>query len=177
MKLTAFLIHVGSLYLASAQNTSIHIYPRAPLDPYFEVIATSPVAAIASILVPKTGKVVIMERITGGAEGTTHSVEFDTLTNEFRPLTLFEDSFCGGGIISPETSARIVNAGGYKDDAVQNVVDYTPCGQPGSFGTCDWRDLKSFSPLQIPRWYPTALPLPSGRSAIISGKDVDPFIF
>jgi hypothetical protein len=62
-------------------------------------------------LIPNTGKVVFIERISGGAAGTTHAEELDVPSGKIRPLVLPADAWCSGGFISPEASGRFVNIG------------------------------------------------------------------
>ena len=137
--------------------------------PYFELLATGLVAGIAGILAPNTGKVIMIERLFGGTAGNVHAQELDYTNGKLRALTMTTDAYCSGGFISPDPEARIFNAGGYSGEALKGILDFTPCGTPGTFGTCDLKNLKDYTTLKVARWYPTLLPLPSGRIAVMSG--------
>ena len=96
----------------------------------------------------------LLERIYDGNDSTTHASEFDYTTNQFRNLTIESDVFCSAGTLLPDASARLVNVGGWSNASLQAIRLFTPCGTPGTFGTCDWEENDQVVALQVSlhRW-------------------------
>ena len=69
-------------------------------------IAVGLVAPIHVALVPNSGKVIFLERINGGAAGTTHTQEFDPISGQSRALQMTSDAFCSSGFISPDAQGK-----------------------------------------------------------------------
>jgi hypothetical protein len=137
----------------------------------FQTISTAPISAIHGALAPKTGKVILLERFDGGLKHSSHSAEFDYHTGYSKTLSTLTDIFCSTGFVAPNLQGTIYNVGGWTGQSLEAVRDYVPCGNPGLFGQCDWHEDPSKALLQLPRWYPSALPLSTGRVAIIGGTD------
>ena len=154
-----------------AQSNTTHLYPRqnVPGASYIQQIAVGLVAPIHIVQSPRTGKIIFLERVNGGSAGTTHSQEFDVQSGFSRPLNLLSDTFCSAGFISPDPLGRVFNVGGWDGPALEAIRHLTPCGIPGQFGQCDWIENAQVAALKVPRWYPSALPLASGRVVIIGG--------
>ncbi|KAI8586351.1 glyoxal oxidase N-terminus-domain-containing protein [Geranomyces variabilis] len=126
---------------------------------------------------PNTGKILTIERFSGGKVGTTHVYEFDYTTLTFRPLHVLTDIFCSCAFQIAD--GRVVSFGGYTNDnlgqALTGVRIYTPSGAPGIDGTTDWFEDPTKSILQVNRWYPGSHALPDGRIVAIGGTtDVAP---
>ena len=90
-------------------------------DPTIQQIAIGLVAPIHVVQSPRSGKVLFLERINGGQQGTTHAAEFDPLTGESRVLHLLTDTFCSAGFISPDSRGRVFNVGGWDGPALEAV--------------------------------------------------------
>ncbi|KAJ3085000.1 hypothetical protein HK102_000408 [Quaeritorhiza haematococci] len=73
-------------------------------------------------------------------------------------------------MVLPEASGRLINVGGWSGPALQGVRFYTPSGAPRVQGTTDWMEDYTGYSLRVPRWYPTTLPLPNGKLAVIGGQ-------
>jgi len=140
-----------------------------------QLVTTGYVSPSAVVWMPNN-KILMLERLfiasgaSSGTRGPWHSQEFDPSTNFVRPLTLPQNAWCAGGVVSPEPSGRVISFGGYDRASVANIMDFVPCGAPGQPGTCGWRALNSYVTLKQARWYPTALPLPSGRILVLGGS-------
>ncbi|KAF5818030.1 putative galactose oxidase [Helianthus annuus] len=90
---------------------------------------------------------------------TAHSIEYDVVSNTFRPLMVQTDVWCSSGSLVAD--GTIVQTGGFNDgDHVVRV--YKSCDK------CDWKELKAG--LINRRWYATNHLLPSGRQIIIGGR-------
>ncbi|GAA0173855.1 hypothetical protein Leryth_002068 [Lithospermum erythrorhizon] len=95
---------------------------------------------------------------------SAHSVLYDPVTNEFRPLTVRTDIWCSSGAVLAD--GTLVQTGGYNDgDEVIRIIS------PGDAGNdfCDWVEFPGF--LSKRRWYATNQILPDGRVIIIGGRD------
>ncbi|KAJ3318084.1 hypothetical protein HDU76_000940, partial [Blyttiomyces sp. JEL0837] len=121
-----------------------------------------------------TNKVVMLERVAGGAPNTTHAYELDYSTNDyrvaFREMHVSTDVFCSAGLMLPDAKGRILNVGGWADVSLEGVRLYTPTGSAGVNGTTDWEEDVAKLHLQVPRWYPSALQLLNGSIAVIGGE-------
>jgi hypothetical protein len=135
----------------------------------FEIVATGMISTIHAVLAPRTGKILQLERFDLGQVGTHHSAEFDYHTAYSRMMSTLTDIFCCTGFVAPD--GRVFSVGGWNAEALHAVRYVTPCGNPGLFGDCDWFEDASQAELQLPRWYPSALPLADGRIAVIGGTD------
>ncbi|KAK9050640.1 hypothetical protein SSX86_007626 [Deinandra increscens subsp. villosa] len=90
---------------------------------------------------------------------TAHSIEYDLLSDTFRPLMVQTDVWCSSASLLPD--GTIVQTGGFNDgDHVVRV--YKSCDD------CDWQEIKSG--LTNRRWYATNHLLPGGRQIIIGGR-------
>ncbi|MED6138032.1 hypothetical protein PIB30_070533 [Stylosanthes scabra] len=93
---------------------------------------------------------------------TAHSVEYDVVSNTFRPLFVQTDVWCSSGYVSP--NGTLVQTGGF-NDGDRAVRTFTPCS--GS-STCDWIEFPG--QLSVRRWYATNQKLPDGRQIVIGGR-------
>lgn len=91
---------------------------------------------------------------------TAHSVDYNSLTNTFRPLTVLTDTWCSSGATLP--NGTLVQTGGFNDGEFV-VRTFQP-----SCRTCDWVELPNT--LLERRWYATNHVLPDGKSIIIGGR-------
>lgn len=137
-----------------------------------QIVATNPIAPISVVQEPRTGKLILMERMNaeGLFAGAQPSCEYDVVSRQCRPLAMLTDAFCSAGFISPEGSGRLFNIGGWNGPSLEAVRTFSPCGIPGTFGQCIWAENQNVAALQVPRWYPTAVPLPNGRVLILGGS-------
>ncbi|CAI9116876.1 OLC1v1018148C1 [Oldenlandia corymbosa var. corymbosa] len=93
---------------------------------------------------------------------TAHSVEYDVVRNNFRPLNVLTDVWCSSGSVMPD--GTLYQTGGFNDG--ERVVRYfRPCN---SGGLCDWTELNNS--LLAKRWYATNHALPDGRQIIVGGR-------
>ncbi|TYH72880.1 hypothetical protein ES332_D05G286900v1 [Gossypium tomentosum] len=90
---------------------------------------------------------------------TAHSVEYDVLTNTFRPLMVQTDVWCSSGAIMP--NGNLVQTGGF-NDGERRVRTFSPCS------TCDWQETPNG--LAAKRWYASNHILPDGRQIIVGGR-------
>ncbi|KAI8929563.1 glyoxal oxidase N-terminus-domain-containing protein [Entophlyctis helioformis] len=170
MRLPAKTVFSAAAAAAAVALFSGHAAAQTPaLDGFFQIVAQGLVASIHAVLLPRTGKVMMLERIDGGQAGTVHAMEFDTTTFAVRPVAFASDVFCSAGFVSPDPLARVFNVGGWIGPALEAVRVFVPCGTPGLFGQCQWAEDATLAALKVPRWYPTALPLANGRVAVIGG--------
>ncbi|KAJ3410744.1 hypothetical protein HDV05_003283 [Chytridiales sp. JEL 0842] len=113
------------------------------------------------------------------------SVEYDYVTDTFRPLTLKTNIFCGGGTLLPD--GRMMVTGGAENftdlGGILNgerrlrilessgSVSESAAG-PARFGTADWWDDpdEPLLSLKDERWYPTSLTLPTGHIFNLGGS-------
>ncbi|KAK4794630.1 hypothetical protein SAY86_012624 [Trapa natans] len=94
---------------------------------------------------------------------TAHSVEYDTISNTFRPLMVQTDVWCSSGAAMPD--GRLIQTGGF-NDGERRVRIFDPC-QAGSLA-CDWQEIDGG--LLARRWYATNQLLPDGRQIVIGGR-------
>ncbi|KAK7310947.1 hypothetical protein RJT34_08759 [Clitoria ternatea] len=90
---------------------------------------------------------------------TAHSIEYDIVSNTFRPLFVQTDVWCSSGSLFPD--GTLVQTGGF-NDGDRAVRTFTPCP------TCDWHEIDIG--LAARRWYATNHILPDGRQIIIGGR-------
>ncbi|XAR64170.1 hypothetical protein NMG60_11024412 [Bertholletia excelsa] len=90
---------------------------------------------------------------------TAHSVEYDFISNTFRPLVVLTDVWCSSGAVFPD--GRLVQTGGF-NDGDRAVRVFQPCSG------CDWEEIDDG--LAQRRWYATNHILPDGRQIIIGGR-------
>ncbi|XP_068645925.1 aldehyde oxidase GLOX-like [Aristolochia californica] len=90
---------------------------------------------------------------------SAHSVEYDVLSNAFRPLMVLTDTWCSSGAVAPD--GRLVQTGGFNDgDKAARV--FQPCDG------CDWEETQ-FA-LTERRWYASNQILPDGRAIVVGGR-------
>ncbi|KAL5778145.1 hypothetical protein ACOSP7_011071 [Xanthoceras sorbifolium] len=92
---------------------------------------------------------------------TAHSVEYDVLSNTFRPLMVQTDVWCSSGAVMPD--GRLIQTGGF-NDGERRIRVFQPC----SNGNCDWVEVENG--LVGRRWYATNHILPDGRQIVIGGR-------
>ncbi|KAF5740824.1 galactose oxidase [Tripterygium wilfordii] len=91
---------------------------------------------------------------------TAHSVEYNVLSNEFRPLMVQTDVWCSSGAVTPD--GRLIQTGGF-NDGDRKVRIMSACD-----GGCDWVEVGNG--LAARRWYATNHILPDGKQIIIGGR-------
>ncbi|OMO75316.1 hypothetical protein COLO4_26185 [Corchorus olitorius] len=91
---------------------------------------------------------------------TAHSVEYNVLTNKFRPLTVQNDTWCSSGAIMPD--GNFIQTGGSLEGG-RSVRLINPCNN-----NCDWQEFPNG--LAAPRWYASNHILPDGRQIIVGGR-------
>ncbi|XP_062100703.1 aldehyde oxidase GLOX-like [Humulus lupulus] len=97
----------------------------------------------------------------GAKDCSAHSVEYNVITNKFRPLTVQTNVWCSSGSAMPD--GTLAQTGG-SFEGERRVRLFTPCG-----GTnCDWQEVNLG--LAKSRWYSTNHILPDGRQIIIGGR-------
>ncbi|XP_074279360.1 aldehyde oxidase GLOX-like [Silene latifolia] len=91
---------------------------------------------------------------------TAHSVEYNVLSNTYRPLNIISDTWCSSG--TTLIDGCLLQSGGWQ--AGERVFrTFTPCP------TCDWEELSD--KLFQRRWYASNHILPNGKIIIIGGRD------
>ncbi|KAK0577273.1 hypothetical protein LWI29_030513 [Acer saccharum] len=93
---------------------------------------------------------------------TAHSVEYDVLSNTFRPLMVQTDVWCSSGAVMPDGS--LIQTGGF-NDGERRIRIFKPCGTNNG---CDWVEVENG--LAARRWYATNHILPDGRQIVIGGR-------
>jgi len=92
-----------------------------------------------------------------------HSVLFDPIKNQLRPLKILTDTWCSSGSFLPNGS--LLQTGGDLD-GFKKIRIFNPCDSTGS---CDWEELNDVE-LSEGRWYATNQILPDGSVIIIGGR-------
>ncbi|KAK2660664.1 hypothetical protein Ddye_007197 [Dipteronia dyeriana] len=93
---------------------------------------------------------------------TAHSIEYNVLSNKFRPLTVHTDTWCSSGTVMP--NGTLIQTGGNKNGGrVIRII------KPCSDGKCDWVEVKNV--LEMKRWYATNHILLDGRQIVIGGRN------
>ncbi|CAI8606546.1 unnamed protein product [Vicia faba] len=90
---------------------------------------------------------------------TAHSVEYNVISNTFRPLFVQTDVWCSSGGVNP--AGTLVQTGGF-NDGDRTVRTFEPCNN------CDWREIPGG--LTARRWYATNHILHDGRQIVIGGR-------
>jgi hypothetical protein len=145
--------------------------PEQKATGIFDMIAVGLISTIHGVQAPNTGKIIQLERFDLGQMGTNHNSEFDYHTGYSRSLSSLTDIFCSTGFVSTSPDGKIFNVGGWNGPSLEAVRSITPCGNPGFFCKSNWIEDNTVAVLKLPRWYPTSLPLPSGKVAIIGGTN------
>ncbi|KAJ3034714.1 hypothetical protein HDV00_004759 [Rhizophlyctis rosea] len=132
----------------------------------FNYFVTSPIVPLSVAAIPGTTQVLLIEREAGGKKGTTHTYTLNYATGAFAPLTMKTDMFCVGG--SMMSDGRIVAMGGWTGaPSLHGIRVFTAGG--------DWQDQYDAAHLLVPRWYPSAVLLPSGKIWVLGGAtDMQP---
>ncbi|KAK3231750.1 hypothetical protein Dsin_003631 [Dipteronia sinensis] len=93
---------------------------------------------------------------------TAHSIEYNVLSNTFRPLMVHTDTWCSSGTLMP--NGTLIQTGGNKNGGrVIRII------KPCSDDKCDWVEVKNV--LDMKRWYATNHILPDGRQIVIGGRN------
>jgi hypothetical protein len=85
----------------------------------------------------------------------------------WRTMHVQDEIFCSASLVLPDKTARILNIGGWSDDALLGIRMLTP----SLTGPTDWQQDAGNAKLQRPRWYPTALLMSNGSILIVGGED------
>lgn len=89
---------------------------------------------------------------------TAHALEYDVVSNSFRPLYVHTNVWCSSGSVSPD--GRLIQTGGFNDgDRAVRMI--SPCPD------CDWEEQDNG--LAERRWYATNHILSDGRQIIVGG--------
>ena len=116
------MLHLFLYFFGYGSCTNSSLFNRQYIaNPTIQQIAVGLVAPIHIVQSPRAGKVLFLERIDGGQQGTTHAQEFDPLTGKSRALNLITDTFCSAGFISPDAKGRVFNVGGWDGPALEAV--------------------------------------------------------
>lgn len=89
---------------------------------------------------------------------TAHSVEYDSLTNSIRALSIYSDPFCSAGAFLP--NGTLLQTGGDKEG--NRTIRFI---NPGP--TDDWSEITPY--LFVKRWYVTSQILPTGNVILVGG--------
>ncbi|KAK0575940.1 hypothetical protein LWI29_009382 [Acer saccharum] len=89
---------------------------------------------------------------------TAHSVEYDVLSNTFRPLMVQSNVWCSSGAVMPDGS--LIQTGGFKEGD-RRIRIFKSCSD------CDWVEVENG--LAVTRWYATNHILPKGEQIVIGG--------
>ncbi|WCJ26640.1 glyoxal oxidase-related protein [Euphorbia peplus] len=101
----------------------------------------------------------ISQAQNSNADCYAHSVEFDPVNRNVRPLTILTDTWCSSGALSPD--GVLVQSGGYR--LGERVVrTFKPCED------CDWKE--DTTGLISPRWYASSQVLPNGKIIVVGGR-------
>jgi hypothetical protein len=73
---------------------------------------------------------------------TAHSLEYDVVSNTFRPLFIQTNVWCSSGSVSP--NGTLIQTGGF-NDGDRTVRTFNPCSN------CDWQEFNTG--LAARRWY------------------------
>ncbi|XP_050214664.1 aldehyde oxidase GLOX [Mercurialis annua] len=92
-----------------------------------------------------------------------HSVLFNPLNNQIRPLMILTDTWCSSGQFLPDGS--LLQTGGSMDGFTK-IRKFDPCEENG---LCDWVELEDVK-LSEGRWYATNQILPDGSVIIVGGR-------
>ncbi|XP_010539855.2 PREDICTED: aldehyde oxidase GLOX-like [Tarenaya hassleriana] len=106
--------------------------------------------------------------IGNAADCTAHSIEYDVISNGFRPLTVQSNIWCSSGYVTPD--GTLVQTGGFWTGE-RRVRLFTPCKN----NICDWKEVDNG--LACKRWYATNHILPDGSQIILGGRDQFNFEF
>ncbi|KAI3464161.1 hypothetical protein Pfo_020824 [Paulownia fortunei] len=99
-----------------------------------------------------------------------HSVEYDVLRNNIRPLNIETDTWCSSG--SMLSNGTLIQTGGFGTGS-RRIRYFESCGN----GHCDWRQGKKL--LSDDRWYASNLKLPENddRVIVVGGRSVFSYEF
>ena len=154
-----FLLLPVLAYPVLSQNVTLD---RRQSTPKLKLIGSSIVSPIHIVQQPRTGKLLLIDRLEGGLK--ISSEEFHPIKDKSRTLNLQANVFCSSGFISPAPNARIYSVGGTGEKDANGIRYFIPCVSD----KCDWNSKSSLRAL---RWYPSSLPLPNGRVAVIGGSE------
>jgi hypothetical protein len=122
------------------------------------------------------GKVTFLEKFgTEPANNSTGAYELDlslisNYSAAWRPMHVKTDIFCAGGLTLPDKAGRLINVGGWANDATYGVRLYSPDGVPGTWGVNDWHENVLELSLVKGRWYPTTMMMANGSILVMGGE-------
>jgi hypothetical protein len=99
-----------------------------------------------------------------------HSIEYNILTNEVRPLMVMTDTWCSSGAFME--NGTLVQTGGYRDGE-KSIRYFSPCEDNS---LCDWVEYEE-ARLSDNRWYSSNQILPDKRIIVIGGTRVFTYEF
>ncbi|XP_065858979.1 aldehyde oxidase GLOX1-like [Euphorbia lathyris] len=143
-KLLKKSIGISAMHMQLLPNDKIIIFDRTNFGP-------------SNLSLPQ-GKCIAITQNTN-IDCFAHSVEFDPLNRNVRPLTILTDTWCSSGALSSD--GVLVQSGGYR--LGERVVrTFKPCE------SCDWEEDPTG--LIVPRWYASNQVLPNGKIIIVGGR-------
>ncbi|GLJ35592.1 hypothetical protein SUGI_0715500 [Cryptomeria japonica] len=92
---------------------------------------------------------------------SAHSIEYNVVTNNVRPLMIFNDTWCSSGALA--ANGTLVQTGGYRDGS-RDIRYFVPC----SDGSCDWNNFEG-PKLAPDRWYAANQILPDNSIIVVGG--------
>ncbi|CZR53720.1 related to glyoxal oxidase precursor [Phialocephala subalpina] len=123
------------------------------------------------------GKITFLEKFgTEPANNSTGAYELDlkllnNYTAAWRPMHVKSDVFCAASLTLPDKAGRMLDIGGWANDATYGVRLYWPDGTPGTWGVNDWEENVLEVHLQAGRWYPSAMIMANGSILVMGGEE------
>ncbi|KAL6294667.1 hypothetical protein ACE6H2_002809 [Prunus campanulata] len=92
---------------------------------------------------------------------TAHSLQYDVISGNVRPLYVSSDTWCSSGAVDP--NGTLIQTGGY-GSGIRKIRTFAPCDD----GKCEWTEL----PVNLTdgRWYASTQILPDGRVIVVGGR-------
>ncbi|XP_004147869.1 aldehyde oxidase GLOX [Cucumis sativus] len=138
-------VGISAMHMQLLQNDRVVMYDRTDFGP-------------SNLSLPG-GKCLRDPKAKIKVDCTAHSIEYNVITNTFRPLMVLSDVWCSSGSVLPD--GTLVQTGGF-NSGERRVRKFRPCS------TCDWEEIPLA--LSARRWYATNHILPDGRQIIFGGR-------
>ena len=136
-----------------ASATSNSVTPAPNSQGQWGALQTWPLVAIHDIEL-NNGKYLLFD----GWQNPTPTMVWDPVANTFTTVNAPASIFCSGVVHMPD--GRVLVAGGYGSLGIKTTSIFDPA-------TNVW---KTTANMNLPRWYPSLLPLSDGRYVAISGN-------